>query len=357
MIDISIGYLPLTDAATLIAAADFGFAEREGLRLNLQREVSWATLRDRLAVGHLDAAHMLAPLAVATSLGLGQLRRELKAVFVLNANGNALTVSPALAREIAAAAAGALDSAQASAQALGILVAARRASALRPLTFASTFPFSSHTTLLRTFLAQGGIDPDRDIEIVVVPPPFMVDCMDKGLIDGFCVGSPWNSLAVDRGKGVILALGTEIVPEAVEKVLALPADAGLLRNGAGERLLRALDAAASFVEDPGHRQAVAQALGARFDVAAEVMSRTLSGELVIDAAGRRRLAPDFIRFACAGLNRPDPATGRALHAEMVQAGQAPSDVRAAQLAADVFDPALYDASLLAGQKPDHRDVH
>ncbi|MDB5641265.1 MAG: putative nitrate transport protein, partial [Hyphomicrobiales bacterium] len=202
MIDVSIGYLPLTDAATLIAAAEFGFADNEGLRLNLQREVSWATLRDRLAVGHIDAAHMLAPLAVATSLGMGQLRRELKAVFVLNANGNALTVSPALAREIAAVGDRALDSAQASAQALGGLVAARCASGGRALTFASTFPFSSHTILLRKFFALGGIDPDSDVEIVVVPPPYMVDCMDKGLIDGFCVGSPWNSLAVDQGKGV-----------------------------------------------------------------------------------------------------------------------------------------------------------
>jgi hypothetical protein len=137
MIDVSIGYLPLTDSATLIAAAEFGFAEKEGLRLNLQRELSWATLRDRLAVGHIDAAHFLAPLAIATSLGMGQLRRELKVVFVLNANGNALTVSPALAREIAAVREGALDSARASAQALGALVATRKASGARPLTFAS----------------------------------------------------------------------------------------------------------------------------------------------------------------------------------------------------------------------------
>jgi len=344
MIDISIGYLPLTDAATLIAAADFGFAEREGLRLNLQREMSWATLRDRLAVGHLDAAHMLAPLAVATSLGLGQLCRELKAVFVLSANGNALTVSPALAREIEAVQAGALDSAEASAQTLGVLVASRRALGGRPLTFASTFPFSSHTTLLRMFLTQGGMDPDRDVEIVVVPPPYMVDCMDRGLIDGFCVGSPWNSLAVDQGKGVILALGTEIIPEAVEKVLALPADAALLRNGAGERLIRALQKAALFVDEPANRSAVAGALAARFDLSADVLVRTLSGDLVLDAKGRRRSSAGFIRFAGKAVNRPDPATGGALYAEMVKAGQALSNDAIAGLAVEVFDSTLYDSS-------------
>lgn len=345
MIDISIGYLPLTDSATLIAAAEFGFAETEGLRLNLQREVSWATLRDRLAVGHIDAAHMLAPLAIATSLGMGQLRRELKVVFVLNVNGNALTVSPALAREIAAVREGALDHAQASAQALGALVVARKASGARQLTFASTFPFSSHTFLLRKFLALGGVDPDRDVEIVVVPPPYMVDCVDKGLIDGFCVGSPWNSLAVDQGKGVILALGSEIVPEAVEKVLAVPADAELLRNGVGEKLIRALGAAARFVEDPANRDPVARALGERFGLSADVVTRTLSGELVMDAAGRRRTSRAFIRFAGGALNRPDPATGAALCAEMAGAGQLILNEAAERAAAAVFDPALYDRAL------------
>jgi NitT/TauT family transport system ATP-binding protein len=345
MIDVSIGYLPLTDSATLIAAAEFGFADREDLRLNLQREVSWATLRDRLAVGHIDAAHFLAPLAIATSLGMGQLRRELKVVFVLNANGNALTVSPALAREIGAGREGALDNAQASAQALGALVVARKASGARPLTFASTFPFSSHTFLLRKFLALGGVNPDRDVEIVVVPPPYMVDCVDKGLIDGFCVGSPWNSLAVDQAKGVILALGSEIVPEAVEKVLAVPADAELLRNGVGEKLIRALGAAASFVEDPANREPVARALGARFEVSADVVMRTLSGELIMDAAGRRRASPAFIRFSGGALNRPDPATGVMLCGEMAGAGQLVLNETVEQAAAAVFDPALFDRAL------------
>ena len=351
MIDVSIGYMPLTDAATLIAAADFGFAGKEGLRLNLQREVSWATLRDRLVVGHVDAAHMLAPLAVATSLGMGQLRRELKAIFVLNANGNALTVSPALAQEMVAGRADALAGAVQSAQALGALVLKRKAAGARPLTFASTFPFSSHTYLLRKFLIAGGVDPDRDVEIIVVPPPYMVDCIENGLIDGFCVGSPWNSLAVDQGKGVILALGCEIVPEAVEKVLATPADSDLFRNGVGERLVCALHAAALFVQDPANRGEVARALGERLSLPPEVVTRTLSGELVLDSSGRRRVSPAFIRFAGGALNRPDPATGALLWAEMSAAGQTatfPAEglgPAAAQAAASVFDPALYNSAL------------
>lgn len=345
MREISIGYLPLTDAATLIAAADCGFAEREGLRLNLQREVSWAALRDRLVVGHVDAAHMLAPLAVATSLGLGQLRRDLKAVFVLNINGNALTVSPALAREMEAARPGALESASLSARALGAVVAARQASGARRLGFASTFPFSSHTYLLRKYLALGGVDPDRDVEIVVVPPPYMVECVDKGLIDGFCVGSPWNSLAVDQGKGVILALGSEIAPFAIEKALAVPADSALLADEAGAALIRALRRAADFVGDPRNQTAVADALAARLSLPAKVLMRTLTGDLLLDCAGRRRSSQDFIRFAGGDLNRPDPSAGPPLFADMVDAGQAVDSGAGREAARRVFDPTAYDSAL------------
>lgn len=345
MIDVSIGYLPLTDAAPLIVADVCGFAARQGLRFNLQQEVSWAALRDRLAVGQVDAAHMLAPLAIATSLGLGRLRREIKAVFVLSANGNAITVSPALAGELAAQSGDACESGPAAARALGACVAARRAAGGRPLTFASTFPFSSHTLLLRDFLALGGVDPDRDVDIVVVPPPYVVDCIDKGLIDGFCVGSPWNSLAVDQGKGVILALGNEIVRDAVEKVLAIPSDSALLVDGAGEALLLALQEAALFLGEPAHRRDVARLLGARFSMPVDVILRTLSGELILDGSGRRRSAPGFIRFAGGGLNRPDPATGAWLCDRLAAAGLAAMSPALRDRAAAVFDPALHDRAL------------
>jgi ABC-type nitrate/sulfonate/bicarbonate transport system substrate-binding protein len=346
MIDIRIGYLPLTDAASLIAAVDFGFAEKEGLRIDLQRDVSWANLRDKLIVGHIEAAHMLAPLAIATTLGIGQVRTALRAIFVLNANGNAITLSCALADEVSSVRPGALDSLSETALALGDVVARRRASGARPLTFAAVFPFSSHTYLLRRFLALGGVDPASDVEIVVVPPPYMIDCVDKGLIDGFCVGSPWNSLAVDQGKGVIVALGNELMPDAVEKVLAVSAGSSLMTGPAGPKLVRALDAASRFVADPKQRTRLADALARpeRFGMSAEVIARTLSGQLVLDSAGHIRSAPRFIRFAGEGLNRPDPATGSLVYGEMVAAGQVKPSVEGARTASQVFTRDVYDRS-------------
>ena len=346
MIDVRIGYLPLTDAASLIAAVDFGFAEQEGLRVDLQRDVSWANLRDKLIVGHIEAAHLLAPLAIATTLGIGQVRSALRAIFVLNANGTAITLSTALAQEVEAARPGALKSYGETALALGDVVERRRAHGLRPLSFASVFPFSSHTYLLRRFLSLGGVDPANDVEIVVVPPAYMVDCIDKGLIDGFCVGSPWNSLAVDQGRGVIVALGSELAPDAAEKVLAVPATSSIMTGPAGPKLVRALTNASRFVSDPSNRERVAHALGKhdRFGMSAEVIARTLSGELVLDAAGRTRSAPAFIRFEGRQLNRPEPSVGSLVYGEMVAAGQIKASAEGAKLAAQVFTPEIYDRS-------------
>jgi NitT/TauT family transport system ATP-binding protein len=344
MIEVRIGYLPLTDAASLIVAADFGFAEREGVRIDLQRDVSWANLRDKLIVGHIEAAHLLAPLAIATTLGVGQMRSSLRAIYVLNANGTAITLSTALAAELGAMRPGALASYSETALALGELVERRRKAGERSLSFASVFPFSSHTYLLRRFFALGGIDPAADVEIVVVPPPYMVDCIDKGLIDGFCVGSPWNSLAVDQGKGVIAALGCELAPDGVEKVLAVPEGSPLISGPAGLKLLRALAAASHYISQPENIARVSRALAApeRFDMSEEVIARTLSGDIVLDSAGRRRRAEGFIRFEGSGLNRPEPATGSLVFGEMVAAGQIKATADGAKLASRVFTPDVYD---------------
>lgn len=344
MIDVNIGYLPLTDAATLIAAADFGFAEREGVRLVLHREMSWASLRDRLVVGQFDAAHFLAPLAVATTLGLGQLRRDLTVFFVLNENGNAITLSAALAAEIEAAQAGALDSWRATADGLAQVVARRAAQNAPALTFATVFPTSGHTYLLRKFLAAGGVDADEDVGIIAAPPPYMVECIDKKLIDGFCVGSPWNSLAVEQGKGVIAALGSEIVPQAVEKALVAPSDSFLFRSDAGCALVAALRAAAAFCDAPEHRADLASALAARFDLPADILLRTLTGELLLDRSGRRRSDQRFIRFSGPDLNRPTPDMADTILFDMTEAGQARADRANIERARKIFSADLFDRS-------------
>src|SRR5258707_381242 len=158
-----IGFIPLADATALLVAADKGFCAAEGLDVELVREVSWSNIRDKLNIGLFDAAHLIAPVAIASSLGLGHVKVPIIAPFGLGVNGNAITVSPALYRAIKDAAAGDLLDPMVTAKALARVVAARKAAAQEPLTFGMTFPFSTHNYHLRFWMAAGGVGPDEDV--------------------------------------------------------------------------------------------------------------------------------------------------------------------------------------------------
>ncbi len=218
---VHIGFIPLVDAAALIIAVDKGFAAAEGLDVTLVREVSWSNVRDKLNIGMFDAAHLLAPVAIASSLGIGHVKMPIAAPFNLGLNGNAITVSPALHAAILAEIDGDPFDPMATALALSRVVATRRKNNAEPLTFGMTFPFSTHNYQLRFWMAAGGVDPDEDVRLVVLPPPYMVDSIAGGQIDAFCVGAPWNSIAVDRGVGHILHFVSDILLRAAEKVLAI----------------------------------------------------------------------------------------------------------------------------------------
>ena len=224
-----IGFIPLCDATALIVAVDKGFAAAEGLEIELVREVSWSNIRDKLNIGLFDAAHLIAPVAIASSLGIGHVKVPIVAPFGLGVNGNAITVSPALYGAIADAAAeetplemhGNILDPMVSARALARVVAGRKAKGEEPLTFGMTFPFSTHNYHLRFWMAAGGVDPDEDVRLVVLPPPYMVESLANRHVDGFCVGAPWNSVAVDLGIGCILHFVSEILARAAEKVLGV----------------------------------------------------------------------------------------------------------------------------------------
>ena len=281
-----IGYIPLVDAAALLVAVDHGFAAAEGLDIELVREVSWSNVRDKLNIGLFDAAHMLSPLAIASSLGIGHVRVPIVTPFNFALNGNAVTVSASLFAELAALADGDLADPKVSARALARVVAARREQGGAPLTFGMTFPFSNHNYQLRFWMAAGGIDPDEDVRLVVLPPPYMVESLAGGHVDGFCVGAPWNSVAVESGVGHILHFGCEIVQRASEKVLAVREGWASENPAVLAALIRALARAAAFIEDADARATVAATIARRLEVDPDLVLRTLSGSL----EGRRPAA-------------------------------------------------------------------
>jgi ABC-type nitrate/sulfonate/bicarbonate transport system substrate-binding protein len=340
-----IGFIPLIDAAALIVAVDKGFTAAEGLDVTLVREVSWSNVRDKLNIGLFDAAHLLAPVAIASSLGLGHVKVPIVAPFNLGLNGNAITVSPVLHAAIMREIDGDPLDPMATALSLARVVAARRKSGVEPLTFGMTFPFSTHNYQLRFWMAAGGVDPDEDVHLVVLPPPYMVDSLANGQVDAFCVGAPWNSIAVDRGVGFILHFVSDILVRAAEKVLAVRQSWAEKNPQVLAALIRAAFRATEFIEHNRAETAHILAQPERVGVDADLIRRTLDGRLKIAPDGTVRESSRYLLVGREAAARPDPVQAAWLYAQMVRWGQASISPEAVEIAKAVFRPDLHDAVL------------
>jgi two-component system, oxyanion-binding sensor len=343
---LQIGFIPLIDAAGLIIAVEKGFIRAEGLEAALVREVSWSNVRDKLNIGLFDTAHLLAPVPIASSLGLGHIKVPIVAPLTLSLNGNAITVSRALHAAISAEIEGDPLDPMATAQALSRVVARRRHTGRESLTFGMTFPFSTHNYQLRFWMAAGGIDPDEDVRLVVLPPPFMVDSIADGQIDGFCVGAPWNSIAVERGVGDILHFGSEIMQRAAEKVLAARKVWAEKNPQTLAALVRAVVRGADFAEAESNRVEVARIL-ARDEyvgVDADVIIRTLEGRLKIASDGTVRQNDRHLLLAREDASIPDPVQAAWLYAQMVRWRQTPMSAEGLKTAEAVFRSDLYHSA-------------
>ena len=348
-----IGFIPLVDATVLLLAVDQGFAAAEGLTVELVREVSWSNVRDKLNIGLFDAAHLLTPVAIASSLGIGHVRVPLVVPFNLGINGNAITVSPRLFAMLSNAADGNLSDPKVSARALARVIAERKARGFEPLTFGMTFPFSNHNYQLRFWMAAGGVDPDEDVRLVVLPPPYMVESLASGHVDAFCVGAPWNSVAVDLGVGNILHFGCEIMTRASEKALALRESWADENPDALVALIRAMARASEFAIRADNRTSVAHIVAQRLGIAPELVVRTLTGNLKTMPDGKTRKSDRYIVIGDDDANRPDPVQAAWAYAQIVRWGQAPLSDELRVRAERVFRPDLYDGALGLAPTPAH----
>ncbi|MBM3552795.1 MAG: ABC transporter substrate-binding protein [Alphaproteobacteria bacterium] len=341
---VKIGFIPLVDAAALFIATHKGFAAAQGLDVELIREVSWANIRDKLAIGRFDAAHLLAPMAVASTLGLGHVRVPLAAPINLAMNGNAIAVSTALYAELTAL--GEVGDPAQSARALAKVVARRQAERREPLTFGMTFPFSMHNYQLRYWMAEGGVDPDEDLRLIALPPPYMVENLARGQLDGFCVGAPWSSVAVDAGVGVILHFGCEIFERAPEKVLALRESVANDDPDLVAALIRAVCKGAAYVDEPQNLDEVSQILsGPEYvGVDADIIRRVLTGRLRVNGQETRE-RNDYLIIGEAGAMRPDPRQAAWIYAQMLRWGQTRYAPAMADKAKSVLRPDLFDAAV------------
>jgi two-component system, oxyanion-binding sensor len=343
---ITAGFMPLLDSALLVAAKEKGFAEEEGVDLALVRESSWANIRDRLAVGHFDVAHMLAPMPIACNLGLTPLASRTIAPLALGLGGNAVTVSNALWVEAQAHGASAdLDPGRTGAV-LRSIVAARAGAGRSPLRFAVVHPHSGHNYELRYWLAACGIEPDRDVEIVIVPPPLMADALGAGNVDGYCVGEPWSTAAVVARRGHIVTVKAAIWKGSPEKVLGVQAQWAEKHPQALTALLRGIYRAAVWCANPANREELATLLSgpAYVDRPPEWMLPALSGEIGVGDGEVVAVEEFFVPHAKAA-TFPWKSHALWLYTQMVRWGQVAHDKASETIARDTYRPDIYRMAL------------
>jgi ABC-type nitrate/sulfonate/bicarbonate transport system substrate-binding protein len=343
---VNAAFLPLFDSAVLVAAREIGFAEREGVELTLHRETSWANIRDRIAIGHFDVAHMLGPMPIAGNLGLTPLSSDTIVPFALGLGGNCVTVSNAVWAGMAAHGAKPdLDPAGAG-TALRRLIRERQRAGLEPLRFAVTHPHSGHKYELSYWLAACAIDPQRDIDIVIVPPPFMADALTAGRIDGYCAGEPWNSASVVRGTGHIATVKAAIWKNSPEKVLGVRKAWAEQNADALSALLRATHLSARWCQDAGNRTELAKLMAKPefLGLPPDMQMPILTGELNLGGGVLRRVEDFFLPFDKAA-NFPWKSHALWFYTQMVRWGQVAHSPANAAIARDCYRPDLYRAAL------------
>jgi len=341
--NLRLGVMRLTDCAPLVIAKERGFFAAEDLSVELSLEASWANIRDKVVAGILDGAQMLAAMPVAATLGLGGISRPTIAPLSLDLNGNAVTVSNTLY--------GLLENADLSqgsrpirmAMALARLVDEGKRSGRAPFTFATVFPFSTHNYELRYWFASAGINPDEDLNLVTIPPPQMVAQLEAGKIDGFCVGEPWNTLAVQRGIGTVAVANYSIWNNAPEKVFAVNADWAAANPRTLQALLRALIQAGRWIDQPENRVETVHVIAgeSHIGVPTEAIASSMTGQFQTRVGGEILSVPDFNVFFRYGAGFPWLSHAEWVVTQMYRWGQinAPLDIR--RIAENVYRPDLY----------------
>ncbi len=322
---LKLGYIPLADAAPLVVALERGYFRAEGLAVTLSAEPSWANIRDKIQLGALDAAHMLAPMPMAATLGIDGRTTPMLTALTLNLNGNAITVSNSLNQRMHELAPEAMAAQPTSAQALAAVIAERQRRGEPPLRLATVYPLATHNYQLRYWLGSAGIDPDSDVELRVVPPPLVATHLEAGWIDGYCVGEPWNSVAVDSGLGHTLVTSYELWNNGQEKVLGVTADWAQQFPNTHRALLRAVLRACRWLDQRSHRSEAAELLadGGYIEASASTLARGLTGAFEYSPSRRRGDIEDMLVFHRYAANFPWRSHGLWYATQMARWGHLP----------------------------------
>ncbi|HEV8343688.1 MAG TPA: CmpA/NrtA family ABC transporter substrate-binding protein [Candidatus Binatia bacterium] len=270
--NLKVGFIPITCATPIIMAEPMGFYKKHELDVQVHKASGWAMIRDLSINGETDATHMLTPMPLAISMGAGSQTVPFVMPAVENINGQAITLHN---------------------KHKGV----KEAKDMKGFKFCVPFDYSMHNFLLRYYLAEGGVDPDKDVQIRVVPPPEMVANLRAGNVDGYLAPDPFNQRAVFEGEGFIFMLSKEIWPGHPCCAFAVRKDFAEKNPNTFQALFKAIVDATNYAHDPSHRKEIAKAIAPRnfLNQPVELLEQVLTG-VYPDGLGNTRNVPDRIDF-------------------------------------------------------------
>ena len=280
--EVKIGFIPLTDCAPIVVAAEMGFDKKYGIKITPQKQASWAAVRDKVMNGELHAAHILYGLVYGVQMGIGGQQKDMTVLMSLNNNGQAITLANQLKEK------GVKDG-----RSLKRLLDNEN----RDYTFAQTFPTGTHAMWLNYWLAANGIDPTKDVKTIVVPPPQMVANMRIGNMDGFCVGEPWGARAIYDKVGYTVTTSQDIWTDHPEKVLGTTAEFVAKNPNTSRAMIAAILEACKYIEAIENRAKVAKLIAGKAYV--NTTEEVIEGRFVGDydnGIGRKWKDPNYMKF-------------------------------------------------------------
>jgi nitrate/nitrite transport system substrate-binding protein len=280
--EVKVGFIPLTDCAPIVVAAEMGFDKKYGIKIVPSKEASWAAIRDKTVNGELHAAHVLYGLVYGVQMGIGGQQKDMAVLMTLNHNGQGITLSNQLK-----------DKGVKDGKSLKRLLENEN----RDYTFAQTFPTGTHAMWLNYWLAANGIDPIKDVKTIVVPPPQMVANMRIGNMDGYCVGEPWNARAIYDKVGYTVATSQDIWADHPEKVLGTTAEFIAKNPNTARALIMAVLEASKYIETTENRAKVAELISQKSYVNAPkdvILGRFLGN--YDNGNGKTWKDPNFMKF-------------------------------------------------------------
>ncbi len=280
--EVKIGFIPLTDCAPIVVAAEMGFDKKYGIKIIPAKQASWAAVRDKVMNGELHASHILYGMVYGVQLGIGGQQKDMKVLMSLSNNGQAITLSNQLKDK------GVKD---------GKSLKRVMTNENRDFTFAQTFPTGTHAMWLNYWLAANGINPVKDIKNIVVPPPQMVANMRIGNMDGFCVGEPWNARAIYDKLGFTVTTSQDIWTDHPEKVLGTTAEFVAKNPNTCRAMIAAILEACKYIDATENRAKVAKLIAGKayVNTAEEVIAGRFVGDYD-DGNGRKYKDPNYMKF-------------------------------------------------------------